>query len=145
MRPIAKDTPVGTRVIVVDFNVRARRTRTTGLVSALDYVDWIGVTTADRNLPVPISTVYLDEPAPGTFDWACHTALAGNTVRSKSAEAEFWYESGIDAFVKRGPGTKLEIANPSKAHVLARHADWDAGAVLGRGRTQARHTGFGTN
>jgi len=120
MKTITKDTPVGTRVLA--FNQLSSLSRGT-LVEFLDshyvQVRFPGAPESTLN----INCVYLDEPEPGTWDWACRAALAGNTMRSKSAEAEFWYCEDTDAFLKRGPGTKLEIANPSKAHVLA--TDWE--------------------
>ncbi len=121
MTPIAKDTPVGTRVLVVRDDRSLLRTVTRSQPWEM-CGQWV-ISVNSISGGYAMSRVYLDEPEPGTWDWACRAALAGNTVRSKSAEAEFWYDSEVDAFVKRGPGTKLEIANPSKAHVLA--TDWE--------------------
>ncbi len=125
MKTITKDTPVGTRVLVVDWERNILRTVTTSEVwRSSPHHKWF-VSLAAFAKDLTAECVYLDEPEPGTWDWACRAALAGNTVRSKSAEAEFWYCEDTDAFVKRGPGEryKLEIANPSKAHVLA--TDWE--------------------
>jgi len=82
MTPIAKDTPVGTRVLVWSENLGLQRGvfagfgRARGEAMFRDDIGALGHISARY--------VYLDEPAPGTWAWACEMAMAGKRVTRTS-------------------------------------------------------------
>jgi hypothetical protein len=74
---ITKDTPVGTRVIIISAGLRRGTlvgwSKISGLVCRVETDSLVDGFHMDN--------VYLDEPAPGTWVWACERLLAGNVRR----------------------------------------------------------------
>jgi len=85
MRRIAKDTPVGTRVLVVrdDYSIARDTTRDIPReVAMLSHQQSCWLVDLCGEFPcASIDRVYLDEPEPGTCAWAHVQALAGKRVR----------------------------------------------------------------
>jgi hypothetical protein len=96
LNSITRGTPVGTRVLVAwkhgdTFGgPRLDRTVTTSEPFTQNGVVWPTlVRLACDDQPFRIAQVYHDQPAPGTWQWACEQALTGTTAERVSGRERF--------------------------------------------------------
>lgn len=112
MNRITKDTPIGTRVIVVT-NGSLRRGQ---FMRWSDVSDNVARVALDKNFVAEgfhVRNVYLDTPAEGTWAWACEQALAGR------------------ATVRDHERVRLEFTNDALSLYIWCHNGWDS-ATIGR-------------
>jgi hypothetical protein len=95
MNRITKDTPIGTRVLVIEGGHLIR-----GLLLEFGNIVTVQRTEGDHlRWYAVFSNAYLDEPAPGTWAWACEQLVNGDRVRVPKMAPGYWIE--MDQTLKR--------------------------------------------